>query len=153
MRMLNAIFLFLIWALIVSPIACTAATYTEESHVIDVTPPAIISVIYNAKTIPEDDFSIVADDFSFHLSFAKRQLKLYGINFYRLEEDTVFFRFLGKTDSIDLKKEDAIVGYVFISSKGEVLRRFNVLSTDEIVETAKKMFDLKMINEIEGDKL
>jgi hypothetical protein len=85
----------------------------------------------------------VADDFSFHLSFAARELKPYGINFYDSEGDKVFFRFLGKTDSIDLKKEDALVGYVFISSKGQVLKRFHVLSTDEIVETAKKLFDLK----------
>jgi hypothetical protein len=139
MKMLNANYILFIWALIVSAIASTAVTHAEESRVVDVTPPAIISVIYNPKTIPEDEFSIVTDDFSFHLSFAKRDLKPYGINFYTLEEDKVFFRFLGKTDSIDLKKEDAIVGYVFISSKGQVLKRFNVLSTDEIVETAEKL--------------
>ena len=35
------------------------------------------------------------------------------------------------------------MGYVFISSTGEVLKRFHVLSDNEIVEIAKKHFGLE----------
>lgn len=119
--------------------------YSQENQVLRVELPAIIAVAYTPKTSVDanEELSTVFDDFSFHLSSAERQLAPLGVNFYSVEKQKVFFKFLNKTDSIDIAKEDAIVGYVFISSKGKVLKRFHVLTDVELVEIAQKQFDLK----------
>lgn len=129
---------------VVLGIVFVSKTYSLEKEIITVKLPAIIAVAYNPKTNgANEEISTTLDDFSFHVSSAKRQLNNMGINFYTIENQKVFFMFLNKTDFIDLAKEDAVVGYVFISSTGEMLKRFHVLSDNEIVEVAKKHFKLR----------
>ena len=120
----------------------------EENSILTVEPPAIIAVAYNPKVDAlSNEVETTLDDFSFHLSSAIQKLKPIGVNFYIVEKQKVFFKFLNKTDSIDLAQKKAFVGYVFISSKGKVLKRFHVLTDIEILEIAPKHFDLKEIEQ------
>lgn len=122
--------------------------HSQECQVLTVELPAIIAVAYNPKIgVANEELSTVLDDFSFHLSSAERQLVPLGVKFYSAEKQKVFFKFLKKTDSINFAKEDTIVGYVFISLRGKVLKRFHVLTDVEIVEIARKQFGLKKIKQ------
>lgn len=120
----------------------TAVTYSQVDE-ITVTPPAIIAIAYSPKTA-DNEIGEVLSDFSFHLSFAMRKLKPLGINFYIIEKQQASFRFLNKSGSIDLAEENAVVGYVFISSEGEVFKRYHVMADAEIIELAEKHFNLKV---------
>lgn len=129
---------------VVLGIVFVSKTYSLEKEIITVKLPAIIAVAYNPKIDTSDEESnVVFDDFSFYLSSSIKKLEPFGVNFYTVEKQKVSFKFLKKTDSINLAKEDALVGYVFISTDGKVVKRFHVLTDIEIVEMAKKHFKLK----------
>ena len=122
--------------------------HSQGNKILTVELPAIIAIAYNPKTnTTNDELSTVLDDFSFYLGSAIQKLKPLKVKFYTVEKQKIFFKFLNNTDSIDLSKEKAFVGYVFISSKGKVLKRFHVLTDVEIVEIAQKQFDLKNIKQ------
>lgn len=129
---------------VVLGIVFVSKTYSLEKEIITVKLPAIIAVAYNPKIDASDEESnAVFDDFSFYLSSAIKKLEPFGVNFYTAEKQKVSFKFLKKTASINLAKENAIVGYVFISTDGKVVKRFHVLTDIEIVGIAKKHFKLK----------
>lgn len=134
--------MFWLIILLIANVTCAPEIYSQDDE-ITVIPPAIIGISWNSKgDTSNDEFNIVYDDFSFYLNSAVKKLEPLGVKFYAVNKQKVFFTFLNKTDSVDLAKENAFVGYVFISSTGKVLKRFHVITDIEIIELAKKHFDL-----------